>query len=101
MEVDTYVIAKSADGWTLRLGSRPLGLFGDLAHAKRAAQVAARMSRKRGSKAEILIYDGEDETAATLIERLTFGSTCGALLLACSPLSSGWHLPATLLQLMH
>jgi hypothetical protein len=96
MELDTYVIALADDGWTLRLGGRSLGVFEDLAHAKRAARVAARMSRRRGRKVEVLIYGGEDEATATLIERLT----CGTLLLACSALSSAWHLPATVLHLV-
>jgi hypothetical protein len=101
MELDTYVIAQSNDGWSLRLGGRPLGLFGDLAHTKRAARVAARMSRRRGRNVEILIYDGEDQATATLIERLTCPSSYGALILACSSLGHGWHLPAALLHLLH
>jgi hypothetical protein len=60
----------SDDGWLLKQNGRTLGLFQNRADAIRAARVATRMSEKRGQSVQVLIYDGEDEGTASLVERL-------------------------------
>lgn len=53
MKRDVYTIARSENGWTLQLNGRLLEAFDDEERARRAASVAARLSRARGRTAEI------------------------------------------------
>jgi hypothetical protein len=57
MKRDIYTIARSESGWTLQLNGRVLEAFDDEDRARRAASVAARLSRARGRTAEIKPVD--------------------------------------------
>ena len=57
MKRDIYTIARSESGWTLQLNGRVLEAFDDEVRARRAASVAARLSRARGRAAEIKPVD--------------------------------------------
>lgn len=54
MERDKYSIEPVSGAWALRLNGRLLEHFDDQGRAERAACVAARLSERRGRKAEIL-----------------------------------------------
>jgi hypothetical protein len=57
MKRDIYTIARSESGWTLHLNGRVLEAFDDEDRARRAASVAARLSRARGRTAQIKPID--------------------------------------------
>jgi hypothetical protein len=59
LNIDTYVIHVNGEVWCLELNGKHLGTFNERAEAEKAAEVAARMSQKRGRAAEILIDDGK------------------------------------------
>ena len=82
MNTDTYVIREDDRLWCLELNGERLGTFDERTAAERAAQAAARMSRRRGRPAEVLVYDGKGTEEANLVKRLTRGGGLGAALFA-------------------
>jgi hypothetical protein len=55
LERDQYTITHSGVAWTLQLNGHHLGSFKERDHALHAANVAARMSKKRGKAAAIQV----------------------------------------------
>jgi hypothetical protein len=60
LECDNYIVALEEEGWALRLNEHVLGSGMDQECARRAATVAARISRKRGRKAVVSFDDRID-----------------------------------------
>lgn len=59
-DCDTYNITLSEDGWALSLNQQLLGSGMDQERAERAAEVAARLSVRRGRNVVVSFDDGRE-----------------------------------------